>query len=283
MSRTIDQKSTLAGFPKPGEIIAITGDHELEAGDRAALNVLYEHAHNSGRLADPNAEFEIPLARLRASMHESNDRVRDSLDRLLTVRVKVPFRDPKTGQEMLLLTHLFDFFVIPLREDGAAAIVRYGLPRKLQPIIARSEHWGRIKAEVVCAMTSKYAMKLHELIQLRGGLRKCVETIPIDRFRELIGVPPGKLERGNDFIRRVIEPALLEVNGLSDYGVSIELRREKARGPITAVSLTWWKKQGDEYREVLRERERPKLGRMARLKGSVEDVLSADPPRIEGK
>ena len=125
-------------------------------------------------------------------------------------------------------------------------------PTELQPIIARSNHWARIKSEVVCSMTSKYAIKLHELIQLRGGLRKCIETIPIDRFRELIGVPPGKLERGNDFARFVIEPASLEVNGLSDYGVSIDLIREKARGPITAVSLAWWKKEGEQYREVLR-------------------------------
>jgi hypothetical protein len=272
MSRTVDQKSNTLGFPKAGEVIAITGDHELEASDRAALNVLYEHAHNSGRLTDPDAEFEIPLARLRASLHESNDRVRDSLRRLLRVVVEVPFDDPNTGEPMVLMTHLIDFFVLPTREDGAAAIVRYGLPRKLQPIIARSRHWARIKAEVVCAMTSRYAQKLYELIQLRGNLRKCAETIPIDRFRELIGVPPDRVKRGPDFVRFVVEPALLEVNGLSDYGVSVDLVREKTRGPITAVSLTWWKKEGEEYREVLRERARPKLGRMARLKGQVEDI-----------
>lgn len=272
MSRTVDQKSNALGFPKAGEMIEITGDHELEAGDRAALNVLYEHAHDSGQLSDPDAEFEIPLARLRASLHESNDRVRDSLRRLLRVVVEVPFTDLQTGEPMILMTHLIDFFVIPTREDGAAAIVRYGLPRKLQPIIARSEHWGRIKAEVVCAMTSKYAQKLYELIQLRGNLRKCVETFPIDRFRELMAVPPGKLERGNDFMRRVIEPALLEVNGLSDYGVQIDLIRERAGGPITSVVVAWWKKEGEEYREVLRERERPKLGRMARLKGKTENL-----------
>jgi hypothetical protein len=199
----------------------------------------------------------------------------------MKVQVKVSFRDPNTGEERILLTHLFDFFDVPAKEDRAGATVRYGLPKKLQPIIARSEHWGRIKSEVVCAMTSKYAQKLYELIQLRGNLRKCVETIPIDRFRELIGVPPGKLERGCDFRARVIEPALLEVNGLSDYGVEIDLRRDKTRGPIVAVSLAWWKKEGEEYREVLRERARPKLGRMARLKGQVESVSSTGPPAIK--
>lgn len=101
-------------------MISITGDHQLEAGDRIALNILYEHAHNSGRLTDPNAEVDIPLVRLRASMYESNDRVRDSLQRLLSVQVTVPFDNPGTGKPMELLTHLFDFFILPSPEDGAA-------------------------------------------------------------------------------------------------------------------------------------------------------------------
>ena len=68
-------------------------------------------------------------------------------------------------------------------------------------------------------------MALYELVQLRSGLERCVEQIPIDRFRDLLGVPPGKLVRGPDFERRVIEPALLEVNGLSEMSVQIELTR----------------------------------------------------------
>jgi hypothetical protein len=94
-------------------------------------------------------------------------------------------------------------------------------PKKLQPIIARSGHWGRIKAEVVCAMTSLYAIALYELVQLRANLQKCVETFPLDRFRELMGVPPGKLTRGNDLTRWVLDTAALEVNGLSDCRLCI--------------------------------------------------------------
>ena len=64
MSRTIDQKTNVLGFPKPGELIEMTGTHALEASDRAILNVLYQHAHDSGRLLDLNAEWEIPLAQV---------------------------------------------------------------------------------------------------------------------------------------------------------------------------------------------------------------------------
>ncbi|MGD0108437.1 MAG: hypothetical protein ABSC06_31020 [Rhodopila sp.] len=56
------QRTNLSGFPKPGELIEITGAHELEAPDRAILNLLYQHAHNSGRLTEGDAAWELPLA-----------------------------------------------------------------------------------------------------------------------------------------------------------------------------------------------------------------------------
>jgi plasmid replication initiation protein len=127
-------------------------------------------------------------------------------------------------------------------------------------------------------MTSKYAIALYELVQLRAGLQKCVETFPIDHFRELMGVPPGKLLRGPDFERRVLDIATLEVNGLSDVGVELQPVRKGSRAPITAITVAWWRKQGEEYRATLRELQQPKIGRLARLKGTVEHVVPAPPP-----
>lgn len=272
-SRTTLQKTNFDGFPKAGELIEITGAHELEAMDRAVLNVLYQHAHESGQLTDQRAEWELPMTALRPSKHESNDRLRDSLDRLMRVIVNVPYREPKTGEERILKTHLFDFFDLSANEASASATVRFGLPKKLQPVLARSGHWGRIRAEVVCSMTSKYAISLYELIQLRAKMERAVEVFPIDRFRDLLGVPPGTYQRGNDFSRFVVEPAVLEVNGLTDMGLTLELKRAKGpRSPIVAVAVAWWPKEGDEYRAALKERQRPKVGRMARLKGKVDQI-----------
>jgi len=59
-------------------------------------------------------------------------------------------------------------------------------------------------------MGSKYAIALYELVQLRANMDRCVETFPLVRFRELLGVPPGAYEAGNDFAKRVTEPAVLE-------------------------------------------------------------------------
>ena len=123
-------------------------------------------------------------------------------------------------------------------------------------------------------MSSKYAISLYELVQLRGNMNRCIEAFALDRFRDLLGVPPGAYERGNDFIKRVIDPATLEVNGLPEFGVQVEVDRAYSRAPITGVRLAWWRKTDDEYRAIYQERQRSKLGRMARLKGTAGAVTA---------
>ena len=280
MSLTVEQKTNYQGFPKPGELIEMTGTHALEASDRAILNLLYQNAHDSGRLLDPNAEWEIPLSSIRQSFskHESSDRLRDSLNRLMSVKVNVVYMaeaaNGEPGSEKrVVITGLFDFFDVSAKELATRATLRYGLPRKLAPILETSGRWGRIKAEIVCSMTSKYAIALYELLQLRANMDRSIETFPIERFRELMGVPPETYARADNFQRKVIDPALLEVNGLSDMGVRIELGRLHSRAPIHSVTVGWWRKSGDDFRASIEERNRSKVGRMARLRGQVESMV----------
>jgi hypothetical protein len=117
-------------------------------------------------------------------------------------------------------------------------------------------------------------------VQLRANMERCIEMFPLARFRDLLGVPPGTYDRGNNFDRFVIQPAMLEVNGLSDMGVDLTLVRRSKFAPIEAVTVTWWRKEGDEFRAAMRERNRSKLGRMARLRGEVEIATT---PSQEGR
>jgi hypothetical protein len=126
------------------------------------------------------------------------------------------------------------------------------------------------KAEIICAMTRKYGISLYELLALRMNTERCVEYFPIDRFRNLLGVPAGAYECGNDLARSVLDIAALEVNGLSDIGVQIEVKRRSPRAAVEGVTVAWWLKAGDDFRLAIAERNCSKLGRMARLTGKVE-------------
>lgn len=272
MSLTVKQFTNIDGFPKAAELIEITGAHALEASDRAVFNQLLKIAHDSNRLVDPDADWEITLASLRraSSKHESNDRVKESLRRLRRTEVKVTYVEENSGKRRVMETHLLDFTDTEDENEGNDGTVQFGIPKRLRVVLARSNRWGRIRCEVSYAMTSKYAIALYELVCLRANRDHCVEVLSYEDFRSLLNVPPGTYERGLDFQRKVVDPALLEVNGLSDMGVEIELRRRHARAAIHEVCIAWWKKTGDDYRAAMAERNRPKVGRMARLRGQVE-------------
>jgi hypothetical protein len=271
MSLTVKQVTNFDGFPKAAELIEITGTHALEASDRAIFNQLLQIAHDSERLTEPDAEWEIALASLRraSSKHESNDRIRESLRRLRRTEIKVTYISARTGKRRTMETHLLEFTDTD-EDESKDATVQFGIPKRLRLVLARSNRWGRIRCEVAYAMTSKYAIALYELICLRANREHCIEVLSYDQFRDLLGVPPGTYERGLDFRRKVIDPALLEVNGLSDMSVDIDLRRRHPRAPIHEVAIAWWRKSGDDFRAAVQERNRSKIGRMARLRGEVE-------------
>lgn len=277
MSLTVKQITNAAGFPKPVELIEIVGASALEAQDRAVLNVLYQHAHDSGHLTKAGARWEIAASTLRTSRHESNDRLGDTLLRLMQVIVHVPYTDPVTGDPRVLMTPLFRFFDRSVSSTGGT--VRFGIPEELGPVLAVSGRWGRIRAEAVCAMTSKYAIALYEMIQLRAAMDNCVETFPLDRFRDLMGVPKKSYERGNDFVRFVLDAAAVEVNGLSDLGVQVQAVRQHPKAPITAVTVAWWRKDPASFRATAAELRQSKLGRRARLEAAQAASPAAPPAK----
>jgi hypothetical protein len=98
------------------------------------------------------------------------------------------------------------------------------------------------------------------------------EDFSVEDFRGLLGVPDGKLERIPNLLQRVIQPAVLEVNGLANFGVEIEPIRTggKLRGLVTGFRVAWWEKDIPDLQAAYNELKRVKVGRLARLRGQVE-------------
>lgn len=280
-SLTTKQKTNYAGFPKPAELIEITGGATLEASDRALHNMLLQIAHDSGRMTGLGEGWEVPFVTLRQALstHNSNERVRQSLRRLMKVDVTVHYKSLKTGKPRTLETHLLDS-IDTSDGEGEDATVQFSIPQNLRLLLARSNRWGRVKSEVTFAMTSKYAIALYELLCLRINMQNCVEVFTVKHFRDLLGVPPKAYERGDDFKKKVVELAVLEVNGLSDIGVQIDLRRRHPRAPVHEIAVAWWKKEGDEFRAAMEERNRHKAGRTARLRGAIDKITDEVAPQI---
>jgi hypothetical protein len=259
MSKTLLQRTNSRGFPKAAELIEITEAYALEAIDRIILNLLYRNAHDSGRLGDPAAYWEMPVTALRFSTHNGTSRIRESLSRLISIRVKVTYRDSDTMEDRILLTHLFESFDIPAK-GGGRRLIRYRMAASLVLVLANSGRWGRIDPDIVAAMTSKHAIVFYEIVQLRANLNRCFEYFTITEFRKLIGVTSNQYKRLCDLKKRVIEPACIEINGLADFGVKVDINLKRNN-----IVVCWWHKDDEEFLRAHQERKQPKSGRMKRL------------------
>lgn len=122
-------------------------------------------------------------------------------------------------------------------EDGPA-VARWRFGAAFRRLAERSDIWAVIDRSTALAMTSRYALRLHEMIALRVNLaHKASETFTLPDLRARLGVPKGKLVAWGSLQQKALQPALDEVNRLSRFAVSAVPKR---RGRVvTGVEIFW--------------------------------------------
>lgn len=99
------------------------------------------------------------------------------------------------------------------------------------PLITRLEqHFTSYELEQVSSLTSTYAIRLYELLI---GWRSVGKTpqIPMEEFREKLGVEEGSMARIDNFKRKVLDIAIKQVNEHTDITASYEQHK---RGRIVS-------------------------------------------------
>lgn len=272
--RTIDIRPNAETLVKPGELIDVVEVTPLTLNDRRIYNLLLENAWDS---IDKNVEHIISKSDLRGS-HNSNDRVGETIERLMSAIVRV--KTLRDGEEHLERVQLLGGNVETLRRDG---LLHYEIPSRLRKIISNSTVFARLKREIIFALSSKYALTLYEMVQKRGNLTyRSHEKFSVDELRAILGVPDGKLSSWSNLNLRALAPAVAEVSNLSDF--LVELKPIKTGRRVTHVELKWWRKDADGVGASARELEFSKVGRKARTEGNTESiVLPSRPAHMQRK
>ena len=268
--RTIDQRKNKDGFPKAGELVELKPSQELTLQDSRIFNLLIE---NAGPGIAKDAWHEIAIQKLRGPKHRGSERVRDSVKRLMMTLVELPAVD-RNGLPAIRTTALLSDNIATIDEDDPRAVLRYKLTETLREIVHNSKYWARLKGFVIFAFGSKYALALYEAVCLRVNRQADREFFTVQQFRDLLHVPAGKYLPFSQLRHWVISPALVEVNGLSDFVVLVPPEREGGgvRGKLKGFSVEWRRKEPDEWGAALDELARPRVGRKERLLGLVEEI-----------
>lgn len=262
--RTIDARPNAESLVKPGELVDLVEVTPLTLTDRRIYNQLLENAWDA---IEKPVTHVISKSSLRGT-HNSNDRVGESIERLMTaiVRVAVTW----DGEAAVERVQLLGGNIESLRNDG---LFEYEIPPRLRKIIRNSTVFARLQREVMFALSSKYALTLYEIVQKRGNLKyRSSERFSLEALRGVLGVPKGKLTSWSNLNLRAIQPAVKEVNALS--GFIVELVPVKTGRRVTHVELRWWRKDGDGVGKVERELSYSKVGRKVRM-GAEEEPLAS--------
>ncbi|MEP4199168.1 MAG: replication initiation protein [Aliishimia sp.] len=272
--RTVDAQPNAQSMIKPGELVDLVEVTPLTLADRRIYNQLLEHAWDA---IEKPVTHVISKSELRGS-HNSNDRVGESIERLMSAIVRINVM--RDGEEAIERVQLLGGNVETTRRDG---LFEYEIPARLRKVIKDSTVFARLQREIMFALSSKYALTLYEMVQKRGNLRwRSSERFSLPDLRGILGVPKGKLTSWSNLKLRAIDPALKEVNALSDYVVEIEPLKTGRK--VTHVELRWWKKDADGAGAAERELTFSKTGRKARIDGTAEPVaVAARPAWLEGK
>ena len=209
---------------------------------------------------------KVLKASLRGS-HESNDRLDEALDNLMSAWAKIKVIDPDTKEKAYIRVSLLGTNKIEDRKDG---YFHYTFPPDLLAVFVRSRAWASIKTHIMYALRSKYSIRLYELVERRINMVKQSEEFTVDELRGLLGVPEGKLERFADFNKHCLKPALEEANQLTDFFIDV-MPVKKGRA-IEKLYMYWSTKDADGLKRAHEERERCRVGRKARRDGTTEMI-----------
>jgi plasmid replication initiation protein len=264
--RTIDQRPAPGSMIKPGELIDVL-DMTLTLADRRIYNLLI--ANGWDRIGD-DVTHCIAKVDLRGN-HEGSERLADSIDRLMRTIVRV--RVEQDGKPAVMKVALVSRTT---EHDDAKGLLYYRLDAELRRIIQDSRVFGWLRKEVMFAFTSKYALALYEIGEKRRNMRfRWSEVFELGELRELLGVKPSELTTFGNLNAWCLKPAAREVNDLADFGIAF--RPVRTGRKVTAMELSWWRKNDDELRAAFIEVQRHSVRRRARLSGTVDAAVLGKP------
>lgn len=257
---------------KPIELIQIAGHQGLSLQARRIITLLYRNASIQG--IGGSRDYEIEMDLLKPNGHKGYEQVEEAITALMKTIVTVKHRGGSTTRVQLLGGNNMDS---PSRASG---MLTYSFDKRLVAILEDSRVWGRLEIPVLMAFTTKYAVSLYENIAQLVGLKyKQVQEYSLEEFREMLGVERGKYQRFGGFNKHVLKPAVAEINGLASFTIGITPMKEGRT--VTGFRVVWMPKSAEQLRAAYDELANSRVGRRARLYGTVEAV-TAPLPTLSG-
>ena len=88
----------------------------------------------------------------------------------------------------------------------------FNFPPLLIPIIKQPMRFARLRVHFLLKLSGKYAVTLYEILEGFANRRDGRCTVPLDDLRMWLKVPEGSYKNWKDFRKRVLDPAVKQIN-----------------------------------------------------------------------
>ena len=262
--RVLELRPSRETAAKPAELIQITGHQTLTLNARRSITILWHNAHMQG--VEEGKDYTIEIDDLKPDDHKGYEMVEEAIVALMQAILTVRLPDGRTRRVQFLGGNDID------DPDRSAGVLTYSFDKRLVAILKDSAIWGKIALPILMAFTSKYAVSLYENgAQWSGLSRKQYQDHSLEEFRAMLGVEDNKYPAFGALNKHVIKPAILEINALAPFNISVLPIKSGKR--VTTIRIGWWSKSKPELDEAWKEVRRSKVGRKARISGRSEAVL----------
>jgi hypothetical protein len=248
---------------------------QLSLADRRLFNFLLAHAYPGlGKLIS----HAVRLSDIRGfaatardgAAEAGNRRLKTSIEQLQKTLVTFNYLDSDKGA-VWQSSQLLGTCILTERTGE----LTYTFPAGLEERLAEPALYSYISLRVIYQFESKYALILYEILK-RYADRDAAEpywAVKTSELRDLLGCRE-RLKDWKDFRRRALDPALDEIDRLSEFAVEVfEVRQGGGRGGGKVVGTTFKirRKERQEAETAARELEKPRVQRRGEKKMQLED------------
>ena len=196
----------------------------------------------------------ISAEKLNEQFHLSIEDLLSTVRELFQAVVQLEYRT-ETGRRVVKTGPMLADVERDLEGDEKdPALIRWEFSPVMRLVMSGSDHWAALSKKAVLAFSSRYALRLYEILSLRKNLtHKNTEVFELDDLRQRFGIEPGTLSLFSAFRRTALEPAIAEVNQLTGLRVSYDVIKRGRGGKVHSIVLDWKPGTPAERAKVARE------------------------------
>ncbi len=198
---------------------------------RRAWNILLAHAYDELPTEEWHHIGVHDLMQVLEFHSKNEDYLKDALEALVGCKVKWNVLD-KDG------TAIWGVAALLAEAEIKGGVCTYAYGPKFRGLLYNPKMYARVCLSLQNRFDSKHALALWELcVDYLGAERDYGETpfIPLEHFRELMGITEGMYPTFKRLSEKVINPAIAEINRLSDFRVTVDYQRQSRK--ITALKF----------------------------------------------